>query len=283
MKKALFCSLLLVSAVAMPLSASAADPVMLPAQASSAAALTAEPMTAASSLEPLGSAVLFTPWQMFLQADALVKSIMVGLLFLSLLTWTILLAKHLELSAIGRRKLIRLQVCAKAQDLSAAQHLYEQHQLTCPLLETAAREWQLSADRMSDPAGIKERVAIQLGRLTLAEGRQMKRSVGLLATIGSTAPFIGLLGTVWGVMNSFIGIAQAKSTSLSVVAPGIAEALFATALGLMAAIPAVIIYNFFSRKILELTALTGDQAALIETLVSRQLSHPEHGKGCTAS
>jgi biopolymer transport protein ExbB len=99
----------------------------------------------------------------------------------------------------------------------------------------------------------------------------MKSGTGLLATIGATAPFVGLFGTVWGIMNSFIGISKAQTTNLAVVAPGIAEALLATALGLAAAIPAVIIYNHFSRSISGYRALVADAAAEVMRQVSRQL------------
>jgi len=120
-------------------------------------------------------------------------------------------------------------------------------------------------------AGIKERVASHLRRIEIAFGRRLTRSTGLLATIGSTAPFIGLFGTVWGIMDSFIGISQAQTTNLAVVAPGIAEALLATAAGLVAAIPAVVIYNGFARSIGGYRAMLADLAAAVERLVSREL------------
>ena len=101
----------------------------------------------------------------------------------------------------------------------------------------------------------------------------------MLATIGSTAPFVGLFGTVWGIMNAFIGISEAQTTNLAVVAPGIAEALLATALGLVAAIPAVVIYNVFARSIAGYRALLADAAAAVERLVSRDLDHRPAGAG----
>jgi biopolymer transport protein ExbB len=120
-------------------------------------------------------------------------------------------------------------------------------------------------------AGIKERVASRLARLEVAAGRGMNRGTGLLATIGATAPFVGLFGTVWGIMNSFVGISKAQTTNLAIVAPGIAEALLATAVGLFAAIPAVIIYNQFARSIGAYRSLSGDAAAEVLRLVSRDL------------
>ena len=122
--------------------------------------------------------------------------------------------------------------------------------------------------------GIKERIASRLERIEAAYGRRLLRGTGVLATIGSTAPFVGLFGTVWGIMNSFIGISKSQTTNLAVVAPGIAEALLATAFGLAAAIPAVVIYNVFARSISGYRALLGDASAEVLRLVSRDLERP---------
>jgi biopolymer transport protein ExbB len=127
---------------------------------------------------------------------------------------------------------------------------------------------------MSDgagPEGVKNRVESRLRRIEASLGRRMARGTGILATIGATAPFIGLFGTVWGIMNSFIGIARLHTTNLAVVAPGIAEALLATATGLVAAIPAVVIYNLFARGIGGYRATLADLSACIQRLVSRDL------------
>ena len=131
---------------------------------------------------------------------------------------------------------------------------------------------RLSSDALSDPEGIKERVVSRFQRHEASVARNMTRGVNVLATIGAVAPFVGLFGTVWGIMNSFIGIAEKQTTNLAVVAPGIAEALLATAIGLVAAIPAVVIYNHFSRRIAAHRALVSDSAAAILRLVSRDLS-----------
>jgi len=138
------------------------------------------------------------------------------------------------------------------------------------LVHAAATEVRLSADAL-DPVGVKERIASRLERIEAAAGRRMIRGTGILATIGATAPFVGLFGTVWGIMNSFIGISKSHTTNLAVVAPGIAEALLATALGLVAAIPAVVMYNFFSRWVATYRALHADAAAEVLRLVSRDL------------
>ena len=122
-----------------------------------------------------------------------------------------------------------------------------------------------------DIDGIKERIAARFERIEAGVGRHMLRGTSILATIGATAPFVGLFGTVWGIMNSFIGISKLHTTNLAVVAPGIAEALLATAFGLAAAIPAVVIYNMFSRSIAQYRALYADVSVEIMTLVSRDL------------
>ncbi|MEL0082565.1 MAG: tonB-system energizer ExbB, partial [Gammaproteobacteria bacterium] len=119
--------------------------------------------------------------------------------------------------------------------------------------------------------GIKERAISRLSRLESLQARRFSTGTGPLASIGATAPFFGLFGTVWGIMNAFIGISQSQTTNLAVVAPGIAEALLATALGLVAAIPAVLIYNHFSRRIAALRGMVGDQGALVLQLLSRDL------------
>jgi biopolymer transport protein ExbB len=138
------------------------------------------------------------------------------------------------------------------------------------LVAAAQTELEMSADGL-DKDGIKERIGLRFSRIEAAGSRRMMRATGLLATIGATAPFVGLFGTVWGIMNSFIGISEAQTTNLAVVAPGIAEALLATALGLVAAVPAVVIYNMFSRAIGGYRALLADAAAEVMRLVSRDL------------
>jgi biopolymer transport protein ExbB len=134
----------------------------------------------------------------------------------------------------------------------------------------AIEELHLS-DAAADKEGLKERIASRLDRIEAAFGRRISRGTGVLATIGATAPFVGLFGTVWGIMNSFIGISKSHTTNLAVVAPGIAEALLATALGLAAAIPAVVIYNLFARQITSYRAALSDISAEVLRLVSRNL------------
>jgi biopolymer transport protein ExbB len=212
-----------------------------------------------------------TPWGMFMSADIIVKVVMIGLIFASVLTWTIWLAKTLELIG-ARRSLARAHgVLAEARSLAeAAKPASVASSQVAQLIMAVEGELRRSPDRR-DVDGIKERIAARFERIEAGVGRQMLRGTGILATIGATAPFVGLFGTVWGIMNSFIGISKLHTTNLAVVAPGIAEALLATAFGLAAAIPAVVIYNMFSRSIAQYRALYADTSVEILTMVSRDL------------
>ena len=124
---------------------------------------------------------------------------------------------------------------------------------------------------LDNEVGVKERVASSFSEITRSEARRVRFGMGMLATIGATAPFVGLFGTVWGIMNSFIGISRLQTTNLAVVAPGIAEALLATAIGLFAAIPAVMIYNHFSRVTKRYLDLVGRAAGTVARQLSRDL------------
>lgn len=208
---------------------------------------------------------------MFLAADIVVKGVMLGLAFASVVTWTVWLAKSIELAWAKWQLAANRKSMAQATSLATARQAVGKRRGVVPgLLGLAATEISLSHG-IHDKASIKERVASRLDGLTLAAGRNMNRGTGVLATIGSTAPFVGLFGTVWGIMNSFIGISKSQTTNLAVVAPGIAEALLATAIGLVAAIPAVIIYNQFARSISAYRASVGEVSAEVQRLVSRDL------------
>jgi biopolymer transport protein ExbB len=212
-----------------------------------------------------------SPWGMFLAADVVVKAVMIGLAFASVLTWTIWFAKTFELLAARRRLHQAIEALNEARSLAdAITGLNDQSGDVAMLLRATETELRLSADAMPTD-GVKERIASRLERIEAAAGRRMIRGTGILATVGATAPFVGLFGTVWGIMNSFIGISKQHTTNLAVVAPGIAEALLATALGLVAAIPAVVMYNVFSRWIAGYRALQADAAAEILRLASRDL------------
>jgi biopolymer transport protein ExbB len=210
-----------------------------------------------------------SPWGMFVNADIVVKAVMVGLAFASLVTWTVWLAKTIELrrdAGMARRRLGLLESDTRLSEVELA--CLNGSDAVAQIVQSAAREAHLSGDVFDD--GFKERVALRLERVESAMSRRIARGTGVLATIGATAPFVGLFGTVWGIMNSFIGISEAHTTNLAVVAPGIAEALLATALGLVAAIPAVVIYNHLARSIAAYRALLGDASAQVLLLISRE-------------
>jgi biopolymer transport protein ExbB len=206
---------------------------------------------------------------MFMSADVIVKAVMVGLVFASFVTWTTWLAKTIEIVSTRRRIRFAMTVLASAKSLAGAGESIVSEP-AASFCASAIAELRLS-DGAMDKGGLKERIASRLERLEAAVGRRLNRGTGVLATIGATAPFVGLFGTVWGIMNSFIGISRAQTTNLAVVAPGIAEALLATALGLAAAIPAVVIYNLFSRQIASCRAALADIAAEVLRLASRDL------------
>ncbi|OPA96750.1 tonB-system energizer ExbB [Pseudomonas fluorescens] len=221
----------------------------------------------------LGMAHDLSPWGMYQNADVVVKAVMIGLAIASIITWTIWISKGFELLGAKRRLRTEIVHLKKATTLKeASSTATKQGTLANLLVHDALEEMRLSANTR-EKEGIKERVAFRLERLVAACGRNMSSGTGVLATIGSTAPFVGLFGTVWGIMNSFIGIAKTQTTNLAVVAPGIAEALLATALGLVAAIPAVVIYNVFARSIAGYKAQVSDASAEVLLLVSRDLDH----------
>ena len=205
---------------------------------------------------------------MFAQADWVVKLVMIGLIVASMVTWTVFIAKHVELRKARREAealRARLATARSLGDLPATA-------TADALVREAREELTQSADALSDSEGLKERIVSRFDRQEALVARKMTQGVTVLATIGATAPFVGLFGTVWGIMNAFIGIAEKQTTNLAVVAPGIAEALLATALGLVAAIPAVVIYNHFARAIAAHRAVVSDSAAALLRLVSRDLS-----------
>jgi biopolymer transport protein ExbB len=221
----------------------------------------------------LGMAHDLSPWGMYQNADIIVKIVMIGLAIASIITWTIWIAKGFELIGAKRRLRVEIAHLKKAATLKeASASAAKEGTLANLLVHDALEEMRLSANSR-EKEGIKERVSFRLERLVAACGRNMSSGTGVLATIGSTAPFVGLFGTVWGIMNSFIGIAKTQTTNLAVVAPGIAEALLATALGLVAAIPAVVIYNVFARSIAGYKAQVSDASAEVLLLVSRDLDH----------
>jgi len=226
---------------------------------------TTVPATNATMLPPELSVT-----SMFLHADSVVQAVLVGLMLASIATWTVLLAKGIELIAANRRLHKAVAVAEDEHSVAALKmRTARRGDPTVLMIEAAILEQTHSAGGPHD--GIRERTASRLQRIEVRLVRRMRHGTGILATIGATAPFVGLFGTVWGIMNSFIGISKLQTTNLAVVAPGIAEALLATAAGLIAAIPAVVIYNLFARGIAGYRAGLGDLAAAVERLVSRDL------------
>jgi biopolymer transport protein ExbB len=234
------------------------------------------PATSTAAADAISKLVIsvpkeLSPWSMFMSADVVVKAVMIGLAFASLITWTVFIAKMIELSVIQRKVRSALNRISDVRSLSEAQFALGSKQGVLPaLLAASMREARLSAGISSD-AGIKERAASSCAEIVRAESRRVRIGMGLLATIGATSPFVGLFGTVWGIMNSFIGISKAQTTNLAVVAPGIAEALLATAIGLVAAIPAVIIYNHFARVTKGYIELVNRASGAAARLLSRDL------------
>jgi len=249
------------------------EPAATPTATSPAAATAASAAPSAAAATDPAAALRATlpqdlsPWSMFLTADSIVKVVMIGLAIASVITWTVWLAKAIELHGARRRLLQAVAVLYDARSLAEARPL--QAGVGEALVEAALSE--LRRDAGASPEGIKERAGSRLERVEAAAGRALSHGTGILATIGATAPFVGLFGTVWGIMNSFIGISKAQTTNLAVVAPGIAEALLATAMGLVAAIPAVVIYNMFARQTAGCRALIADASAAVLRLVSREL------------
>jgi biopolymer transport protein ExbB len=212
-----------------------------------------------------------SPWSMFLSADVLVEAVMISLMFASVVSWTIFLAKWARLKLAQRQLNAALTRILPARTLSEAQlATRSKRNVIASLLAAAVQEIRLSAGSAVE-SGIKERAASRFSEIVRAEARAARQGMVVLGTIGATAPFVGLFGTVWGIMNSFIGISKSQTTNLAVVAPGIAEALLATAFGLAAAIPAVIFYNQLTRTIRGYLDLVARASGAVARLVSRDL------------
>ncbi|WP_242138706.1 MULTISPECIES: protein TolQ [unclassified Sphingomonas] len=218
-------------------------------------------------------AASMSPIALFLQADLVVKGVMIGLLLASVWTWTIIISFVLRLGSTRRKIAAFEKEFWKAEDIDA---FYKQHvDSKLPIARVfvaGVAEWRRSTvGGQVDRAATRERLATAMGASVANEIDLLSDRLNILATVGSVAPFVGLFGTVWGIMRSFTGIASANNTSLAVVAPGIAEALFATAIGLFAAIPAVIAYNRFSHAINRIEARLNRFADGFHATLSRQL------------
>lgn len=217
-------------------------------------------------------------WGMFMQADLVVKFVMISLILASIWTWAIIFDKMMRFKSIKQRS---AKFESDFWSADALDSFYEKvkrraNHPYAVVFMAAMEEWFRSSGKSGNArmrlsgAGLKERISQIMGVARNRELDELEKGLGFLATVGSSAPFIGLFGTVWGIMNSFQNIAVSKNTSLAVVAPGIAEALLATAIGLFAAIPAVIAYNRFNGELNKLAGRLEDFSVEFEALLSRQ-------------
>jgi biopolymer transport protein TolQ len=220
-------------------------------------------------------AATLSPLAMFLSADAVVKGVMILLIVASVATWAIIVASWAKLGGAMRQSDAFERAFWKAQDVDVfAREHADSDVPSAKVFAAGLEEWRQSTKGRGgkiDREGTRARLATALGSGVASEIDRLADRLNILATIGSVAPFVGLFGTVWGIMRSFSGIAAAQNTSLAVVAPGIAEALFATALGLFAAIPAVIAYNRFSHRLNRVEAKLGRFADSFHATLSREL------------
>lgn len=261
--------------------APAAAPVTGTAESHDLAAPDAAPTTSVD-VSPIGvdssaSIGSISVVHMFMSADWIVKSVMIVLLIASFWSWTIIINKWLALGVLGRRATKFEKIFWSGQSLDELYTRFSanaDHPMAAVFV-SALREWRRAFEggvpREALLPGVKERIEKAMSVSIMREADGLERSLGFLATVGSTAPFIGLFGTVWGIMNSFSAIAARHDTTLAVVAPGIAEALFATAMGLLAAIPAVVFYNRFVNEIGRYSTRLDAFADELSAILSRQL------------
>ena len=228
----------------------------------------ADPAAAPAVEAPAAEApvVEMTPYTMFVGATIVVQAVIVLLVAWSIVTWSILISKLSYFSGINGKSNRVLQVFRSASSIADAAKNSKAHRDNPFAKMLAAADDEISKGKKG---GISGRVAARLGIVQAETGELLSSGMGIFATVGSIAAFVGLFGTVWGIMNSFIGIAQTQTTNLAVVAPGIAEALFATAFGLFAAVPAVIFYNMFARRIGAYSTRMDNFASEILVKVSR--------------
>jgi biopolymer transport protein TolQ len=221
----------------------------------------------------LAQGASFSPIELFLQADLVVKAVIVGLAIASIWAWTIIFSFMLKMSKINRESDKFEKEFWASSDIDGFYGGYGKSDLpVAKVFSAGVAEWRRSTNGKSiDRAGTRERLATAMDATIAAETDKLANRLNFLATTGSVAPFVGLFGTVWGIMRSFAAIAAEQNSSLAVVAPGIAEALFATAIGLFAAIPAVIAYNRFSHRLNQYEARMGRFADGFHGTLSREL------------
>ena len=218
-------------------------------------------------------AATLSPVALFLQADFIVKGVIISLLLASIWTWAIIIGQWLALGKTARDSETFEREFVKADDVEDFARSHQASKVpSAQIFQAGFAEWRASTRvKPIDKDATRSRLSTVLSSTIAAEIDRLSDRLNVLATVGAVAPFVGLFGTVWGIMRSFTGIAAAQNTSLAVVAPGIAEALFATALGLFAAIPAVVAYNRFGHRLNRLEARLGRFADGFHTTLSREL------------
>jgi len=216
-----------------------------------------------------------SPWALFLQADIVVKTVMVGLLLASIWTWAVIIGFSFSVGSTARKIARYEEDFWRSDDIDRFCDTRGKEDIACArVMSSGINEWRRSTkNRVTDKDGIRDRLSTALSSAVGVEVDQISDRLNILATVGTAAPFVGLFGTVWGIMRAFTAIAAQENSSLAVVAPGIAEALFATAIGLFAAIPAVIAYNRFSHRINKIEAQLSRFADSFYTAMSRELDN----------
>jgi len=259
----------------------AAAPAAAPSPTAAAPDAAAPPAVDAETLKVGGAASgHLTPFGMFLQADVVVKVVMIGLLICSVLSWMLLIIKLFEFRGLRRSSDSFLESFRGAKSINDMGKIAESEEFAgnpmADMAAAASAEVELSRQAGLHVAGEHRdstimRAQSAIGAVQASLARRLSGGMQFLASVGANAPFIGLFGTVYGIMNSFIGIANTNTTNLAVVAPGIAQALLATGIGLFAAIPAVVFYNYFQTQITSYGARTEGFVAELVNAISRQL------------
>ena len=218
-------------------------------------------------------AATLSPVALFIQADIVVKAVMIGLLLASIYVWAVIFTHGRSVGKLMRASEQFERDFWRAENIDAFFDKNGSEELpSAKVLGAGIGEWRRSTKgKVIDRDGTRERLGVAMNSAVEGEVDRLAEKIGTLATIGSVAPFVGLFGTVWGIMRSFTAIAAENNSSLAVVAPGIAEALFATAIGLFAAIPAVIAYNAFSQRLNRLESRLGRFADGLHATFSREL------------
>jgi biopolymer transport protein ExbB len=263
---------------AAPTTPPAADAAAAPATPAAEPAAPAEEGKAPPTIDSHGGKL--TPVTMFMDAELIVKVVMIGLILASIFSWVLLITKLIEFGSLNRKSDRFLEAFRGAKSINdmgriAISDEFEGNPLA-DMAAAAASEVELSRQAGLQIAGEHRestiaRAQTAVGAVQSTLSKRLSGGMQFLASVGSSGPFIGLFGTVYGIMNSFIGIANTNTTNLAVVAPGIAEALLATGIGLFAAIPAVIFYNYFQTRISGFGVRTDGFTAELMNAISRQL------------